>query len=217
MRIICVLFVLSAVVIASVSSSASERQNQCSNLPDIPQNCQNTFFAFHTEFELLASQFSDLAALNRTAHNLERTLDVLCANECSNPFLASFECRNQTQDIKTFMNTLCGREGETFCPIKLLQANISGSPLLPNCASDGDCRPSCEETLRTLRIRAGCCAASIYTIPSLLFQRYSRVSSQFMKCRVSLGNICSGAAGWSTRVQYLCILLLLEITVLILS
>lgn len=172
----------------------NERQVQCSNLPTVPSRCEDAIRGYTRELQSISSSglLSNLgtaAEINHIERVLEPYLDELCAPYCLEPITTVLKCRNEEQSANVFENVVCRRDGGTYCLIKLLQANASGSPLVPTCALNRACSSSCAQTLRTLQERAGCCAASYYKTPGSSLDTYS---AQFTTCGVSLGNTCQG-------------------------
>ena len=208
---------LSFVAVVSASFAAVRQVDQCA--PSAPPRCQEAIDGFNGELSRISrnrSVLSDVAVLRQIKSVIEPSLSAFCTSECVElEIIVPFRCNNQSNDGDALASLFCGREGGTFCLVKLLQANISGSPFFPSCANNDNCSLSCQETLRTLRNRTGCCAASAYYISPRVFPYFSGISSQFTICNVSLENRCTASfSGGSNGVHHLSLVFLLVTCVL---
>ena len=193
--------------IAFVSASPAERQS-CMRPRPVPQQCAS---AYTQILRIVGVAISLPALLPKQAINLTRPqLDIFCTSDCLEPTIANLTCQGLQATGNFILTGICGREGEEFCPIVVLRANISGSPLAPNCARVGvACDSSCRESLITLQRRLGCCAGSWYNNTGSIVRSFL---SQFTRCGVNLGNRCNGAVS----ITALCMsaLLLLAVSAL---
>ena len=119
-------------------------------------------------------------------------LTTHCSSTCLTPSMTNFRCTDDNDIAEFTLKAVCGKNGDTYCPIQLVDLFIDGINPFPTCAASGTCNSSCRATLRTIAKRWGCCAASWYTVSSWL--PYAGVGNQYRTCEVHLGSACPAAA-----------------------
>ena len=185
------------------SSPLVERAHSECPVP-LPSPCAQALSDYQRMvLEILANQSSMAPQQIRDA--LVPLLNILCDSTCLSPFASNLTCLNQTVGIDYTRRAVCGRNGNTFCPIEFVNLVIDGINPIPTCASSGSCSPSCRNNLTTIANRLGCCAASWFTISGSPF---ASVGNQYRTCGVSLGSVCAAAGAGSTTAHYLSALLL---------
>ena len=197
--------VLLLATFAFVSASpVAERQSGCTP-PAIPTQCARAQADLSSRLsQILANPNSMTAQQIRDV--LLPFLNTLCGSTCLSPSIAALRCLNQTDLLDFSLRGICGRNGNTYCAIAILDLGISGTSPIPTCAASGSCPSDCRSSLTTISNRLGCCAASWYGISS---SPYASVGNQYRTCGVSLGSACPAAGGVGSTAHYLSILLLI--------
>lgn len=169
----------------------NERQDQCSNIPPVPDRCEDARLNYTQEVQRIFRSLTP-ATINHAVRVLELYLDEYCAPDCLGPITTVLNCSNETRSANIYENGACIRDGGTYCFIKILQVNASGTALIPTCALDRTCSysSSCKQTIRTLQEQTGCCLASYYNTPGSVFGSLAHLFTHY--CSVSLGNPCPG-------------------------
>ena len=114
-------------------------------------------------------------------------LSTLCSSTCLTPSMTNLRCANENGLADFSVRAACGKNGDTYCPIQLIDFVIGGINPFPTCAASGTCNSSCRATLSTIAKRWGCCAASWYTNSR---SPYAGVGNQYRTCEVHLGSAC---------------------------
>ena len=221
-KMISTVIVLTFVAFASASPLAERQSPPCSTTPPtLPEKCTTAYTKFVRESQMIFGNissfpnFSNSETINQIERVLEPFLDTFCGSDCLGSITEALRCANQTETLNIFARLYCVRSGGRYCPIKLLEAlfgNSVGPLALFTCLGSGTCSSSCTENLSTLRDRAGCCAASYFTLPGSGLNAFGRV---FATCNVTLGNGCPVSAGWSGSAPQLSVVILLATAVLV--
>ena len=200
---ISALVVVLATFVFVSASPVAERQSGCTPVA-IPSQCTQALTDFNSRLPQILANPSSMTA-QQIRDIFVPFLNTLCSSTCLSPSVNNLRCLNQTDLLNFTLRGVCGRNGNQFCAVEVLDLAISGTNPIPTCASSGTCPSSCRSSLTTIANRLGCCAASWYTISNSPF---ASVGNQYRTCGVSVGSVCA-AAGAGSTVHYLSALLLI--------
>ena len=189
MKFVALIVVVAAIVALSFASavprSLGKRQSGCPPPANTTQ-CAQAIQTFNLAFA--ASLSGNATAMNRAA--ISDSLDTMCGTGCYETLLAAFRCVNRESYIAS---AICGRSGAgTRCSLALIDRVDSGMSAVPTTCGVTDCNSDCVNTLNQIRSDLGCCAASFFNTAGSPF---ASVGARYRRCDISLGTVCSGAAG----------------------
>ena len=193
MKFVALIVVVAAIVALSFASavpgSLGKRQSGCPP-PAITTECAQAIQTFNVAFAASVAGTTRPSAMNRNA--ISESLDTLCGNGCYGTLLAAFRCLN----LETYIaSAVCGRSAAgTRCSLALVDsANRSAIVSPSTCGfSTADCTSDCTNALNQIRSDLGCCAASFFNTTG---SPLAAVGARYQRCNISLGTVCSGAAG----------------------
>ena len=155
----------------------------------LPMHCleavNNYIHVFQQIYSNSNSPSNTTKLSNQTADFLQTELNVFCGGECLGPLL---KCLPNSSH-NTILNVTCARsEGGDFCPAEILreQARVGNLNIFPNCVANSTCSAFCQQSLRDLRSRLGCCTDSMYAGMPV-------TAKYFATCNVSLDTPCKPA------------------------
>ena len=178
---------LVAVLITFAFASASpvvDRLSGCT-VP-VPVQCTKAEADYQVRLSQILTNPSSMTR-QRIREILLLFLSTLCSSTCLTPSVTNFRCANESDLADFSLRGVCGRNGDTYCPVQLMDFVIDGINPNSTCAASGTCNSTCQTTLRTIAKRWGCCAASWYTNSR---SPYAGVSNQYRTCEVHLGSAC---------------------------
>ena len=203
---------ISALVVVLVTfalasaSPLTERQSGC-NPGAIPQQCVQATTDYQTRFAQILANPSSMTP-QQIREILVPFLNTTCSSTCLGPTVDFLRCTGNTDIINVTLTATCGKNGTEFCAVLLANLAVDRISHIPNCASNGTCDSSCNNTLTTIVNRLGCCAASWYTNRASSFVS---VANQYRTCGVSLGSVCPAAAyatGAGSTIVHLSVMLM---------
>ena len=170
-------------VLATNQIAAGQNTFMCIGNGTLPSHCFEAVNNFSHMFQQIYSNPKLLS--NQTADFLQKELNVICGGECLGSLLKCLP--NSTHN--TILNVTCAQsEGGDFCPAELLreQARVGKLNIFPNCVANSTCSAFCQQSLRDLRSRLGCCTDSMYAGMPV-------TAKYFATCNVSLDTPCKPA------------------------
>ena len=177
-------------VLATNQIAAGQNTFMCIGNGTLPSHCLEAVNNFSHVFQQIYSDYnspSNITKLlsNQTADFLQKELNVICGGECLGPLLKCLP--NRTHNM--ILNVTCAQsEDGDFCPAELLreQARVRKLNIFPNCVANSTCSAFCQQSLRDLRSRLGCCTDSMYAGMPV-------TAKYFTTCNVSLDTPCKPA------------------------
>ena len=177
-------------LLATNQIAAGQNTFICIGNGTLPSHCSDAVKLYSHVFQQIFASFNapgntTKLLSNQTVGVLQTALTVICGGECLDPLL---KCLPDTSHNTTVTVTCAQSEDGDFCPVEILreQAQAGKLNILQNCVVNSTCSASCQQSLRDLRDRLGCCTDSWFThIPTTV--------KYFATCGMTLDMPCMPA------------------------
>lgn len=178
-----VLVLANLAVCSPTVSSLRKRQNDCDVLPTLSVQCSAALARVNAFLSTISNMPADHAALTKA-------LGDLCGSACYDQVKNFYKCTGSplTGSEDFFVHGICCKNGNDYC---LALLGDGKTPTIPSeCVIT--CSSGCRATLNQIHTKLGCCAASVFNITG---SPLVGGGSAYTTCNLSLGPVCSGAAG----------------------